>query len=83
MIKKTLIWKDFNGGEHMEDFYFHLYKPDMVDLEVSKSGGLSAMLPKLIASNDMGEVVRDLQETYQDVPRDPVSGRGQVHKAQS
>lgn len=56
MIKKTVMWKDFNGGEHMEDFYFHLYKPDMVDLEVSKSGGLSALLPKLVASNDMGEV---------------------------
>jgi hypothetical protein len=57
MIKKTLMWKDFNGGEHMEDFYFHLYKPDMVDLEVSRTGGLSVMLPKMIASKDMGEVV--------------------------
>lgn len=57
MIKKTLKWKDFNGEEHMEDFYFHLYKPDMVDLEVSKTGGLSVMLPKMIASSDMGEVV--------------------------
>lgn len=57
MIKKTLTWKDFNGESHTEDYYFHLYKPDMIDLEVSREGGLSVLLPKMIASKNMGEVV--------------------------
>jgi hypothetical protein len=57
MIKKTLTYKDFNNEEHTEDFYFHLSKPEMIDLEVSKTGGLSTWLPQMVAAKDMAEIV--------------------------
>lgn len=33
MFKHTVTYKDFNGGEHVEDLYFHLSTPDMLDLQ--------------------------------------------------
>lgn len=57
MIKQTLIYKDYSGEEHTEDYYFHLSKPELVDLEVSREGGLSVWLPQMISSNDLAAVV--------------------------
>jgi hypothetical protein len=57
MIRKTLSYRDFNDEPHTEDFYFHLSKPELIDLEVSQAGGLSTFLPKMIAAQDMGVVV--------------------------
>lgn len=44
MIKRTITYKDFNEEEQTEDFYFHLSRADMVQLEANWQGGLQGAL---------------------------------------
>ena len=41
MIKKTIEYVDYNGENRKEDFYFNLSKAELMELEMSKNGGLS------------------------------------------
>ena len=38
MIKKSITYKDYNGDEHTEDFYFHMTKAEFNELYVSVYG---------------------------------------------
>ena len=49
MLKKTITYEDFNGETVSEDFFFHLSKAELVELEMSHTGGLSASLERIIA----------------------------------
>lgn len=33
MFKHTVTYKDFNNDQHIEDLYFHMSTPDMLDLQ--------------------------------------------------
>lgn len=39
MIKKTVVYTDFNGNERTEDCYFHFSEPELIDMETSTEGG--------------------------------------------
>lgn len=52
MLKKTIKYKDFNGNEVEEDFYFNLNKAELAELELSIRGGLESHLRAIIASED-------------------------------
>ena len=52
MLKKTITYEDFNGETVSEDFFFHLSKAELVELEMSHTGGLSASLERIIAAQD-------------------------------
>ena len=62
MLKKTITYKDFNDEEVSEDFFFHLSKAEIVELEMSEEGGLSEALKKIIASNDGKEIIARFKE---------------------
>ena len=47
MLKKTITYKDYNGTERTEDFYFNLTKAEVMEMEMSTSGGLARTLLKL------------------------------------
>lgn len=49
MIQKTLTYKDFNGTERKEDFYFHLSQPELVDINIHFGGELSDIVAPLVA----------------------------------
>lgn len=53
MIKKTVTYTDYNGVERKEDFYFNLTKAEVMKLQLGTVGGLSAMLRKIIDTNDV------------------------------
>ena len=57
MIKKTLTWKDFNEVTHTEEFYFHLMENEIVELELSKKGGLGSYLQTMVQSDDRSEII--------------------------
>lgn len=48
MLKKTITYEDFDGVTQKEDFYFHISKDEIIDLELSVEGGLSSALPEMI-----------------------------------
>jgi hypothetical protein len=52
VLKKTITYEDFNGETVSEDFFFHLSKAELVELEMSHTGGLSASLERIIAAQD-------------------------------
>ena len=48
MIQKTLTYKDYNGTERKEDFYFHLSQPELIDINMHFGGELSDIVAPLV-----------------------------------
>ena len=63
MLKKTITYVDYDGNERTEDFYFNLSKAELIEIETSNNGGLSKMIEKLVAEQDMRRIV----EIFKDV----------------
>ena len=57
MFKKTITYKDYNGNERTEDFYFNLSKAELMEMEMSMAGGMEAMLQKIIAAQDTSKII--------------------------
>lgn len=57
MIKKTVTYKDFDGNERTEDFYFHLTEQELAEWELSVDGGLSGVLSRIIKSSDNKKLI--------------------------
>ena len=61
MLKKTITYTDFNGEEVSEDFFFHLSKAELVELEMSHKGGLSEALERIIAAEDNKSIIAEFK----------------------
>jgi hypothetical protein len=57
MIKKTIHYTDYNGVERTEDFYFNLTKAELTEMEMGMSGGLAAMIRKVVATQDTPAII--------------------------
>lgn len=62
MIKKTITYEDFNGNERTEDFYFHLTKAEIMEMETGVTGGLSGMIRRIMATQDVPKIVEVFKE---------------------
>lgn len=62
MIKKTIEYVDYNGENRKEDFYFNLSKAEIMELELSKNGGLSEYIQRIVNSNDSASIVTLFKE---------------------
>ncbi|UNI72541.1 MAG: hypothetical protein [Chaetfec virus UA24_144] len=56
MFKKTITYTDYNGLKRTEDFYFNLTKAECMDLELSRSGGLTSLIDKIVAEQDVSKI---------------------------
>jgi hypothetical protein len=57
MLKKTISFEDFNGHQVTEDYYFHLSKAELIEMEVSQKGGLSEMMQRIVTSEDGAQII--------------------------
>ena len=57
MLPREIEYEDFDGNKQKETFYFHLSKPELIELEVGESDGMSTMLERIIKSEDRKEIV--------------------------
>lgn len=57
MLKQTLTYRDFNGTEVEEDFYFNLTESEIVELEVSIPGGIEQGMQRAIRTEDNAAIV--------------------------
>lgn len=57
MIKKTIVYVDFDGVERTEDSYFNLTEAELIKMETSVEGGMSAMLDRMIKSPNPTEII--------------------------
>ena len=62
MLKKTITYTDYNGVERKEDFYFNLTKAEIMEMEMSISGGLTEMINRIVAAQDAPEIVKIFKE---------------------
>ena len=61
MLKKTITYTDYNGFERTEDFWFNLSKAELIEMELSKSGGLSESLKRIVNSKDTPSIIREFK----------------------
>lgn len=57
MLKKTITFTDFNGNERTEDHYFNLSKSECTKLEMGITGGLTGMMERIIAAQDIPSII--------------------------
>lgn len=65
MIIKTMTYKDFNGEERTEDFYFNLTEAELAEMSLSVNGGLDEYIKRIIAAHDTPELVKLFKELIQ------------------
>ena len=58
MLKKTFTYVDYNGVERTEDHYFNLSKAELMEMELSTTGGLAEMINKIVAAQDAPAIVK-------------------------
>lgn len=58
MLKKTITYTDYNGSERTEDFYFNLSKAEIMEMEMSTTGGLAEMIKKIVAAQDAPSIIK-------------------------
>ena len=62
MLKKTITYNDYNNVERTEDFYFNLSKAELMEMEMSISGGLTEMIEKIVATKDAPAIIKIFKE---------------------
>lgn len=66
MIKKTITCEDFDGNTYTEDYWFHLNKTELAELNLGKKDGFYAYAKKLI-KEDTDENREKILEIYRDL----------------
>lgn len=62
MLKKTIVYTDFNGNERKEDFYFNLSKAEIMEMELSISGGLAESINRIVATQDAPAIIKTFKD---------------------
>ena len=62
MLKKTITYEDFNGVERTEDYYFHLTKAEIAEMEMSQNGGYSEVLNRIVAAKDAPSIIKQFKD---------------------
>lgn len=57
MLKKVITYKDFDGTERSEPFYFNLTKSELTEMELSTSGGYARMLQNIVDAQDGARIL--------------------------
>lgn len=58
MLKKNITYTDYNGTERSEDFYFNLTKAELMEMEMSTTGGLAEMINRIVAAQDAPAIIK-------------------------
>lgn len=58
MLKRTITYTDYNGVERKEDFYFNLSKAELMEMEMSTTGGLAEMIQKVVQAQDAPAIIK-------------------------
>lgn len=58
MFKITETYNDYNEVQRTEDFWFHLNKAELMEMELGTAGGLAEAINKLVAAQDMPSIIK-------------------------
>lgn len=62
MLKKTITFHDLDGNEVTQDFWFHLSKAELLEMEISTTGGLKDAMQRLIDKRDGENIIKTYKE---------------------
>lgn len=62
MLKKTMTYTDYNGIERTEDHFFNLSKAEIMEMEMSTTGGLAEMIKRIVAAQDQPAIIKIFKE---------------------
>lgn len=62
MLKKTITYADYNGNERTEDFYFNLTKAEVMEMEMSTTGGLAEKITRIVNAQDTPSIIKIFKE---------------------
>lgn len=57
MLNKKITYTDFNDVERTETFSFNLTKAEIMEMEMSTTGGLSEMINKIVEAQDVPSLI--------------------------
>lgn len=66
MIKETITYKDFNGHERTEDFYFNFTEQELAEMNWSTAGGLDQLYQDIVQAEDGEQVVKVFKKLIMD-----------------
>lgn len=58
MYKKTMTYTDYNGIERKEDFYFNLTKAEIMEMEMTTTGGMAEMIQRIVDAQDAPAIIK-------------------------
>jgi hypothetical protein len=58
MLKKTIVYTDYNGTERNEIHYFNLSKAELMEMEMGTTGGFAEMLNRIIEAKDAPSIMK-------------------------
>lgn len=62
MLTKSITYVDYNGEERTENFYFNLNKAEIMEMEMSTTGGLAEMINRITAEKDAPKIIKIFKE---------------------
>ena len=62
MIKETIVYKDYNGNERTEDFFFHLNESELLKMQMGVKGGYVAYVNSIISAQDQPTLIEIFEE---------------------
>jgi len=66
MIKKTIVYTDFNDQTVTEEHYFNLSRAELIELEISTEGGYGAFLEGVSQSKDNAFIFQQFKKILLD-----------------
>lgn len=62
MLKKKIKYTDYNGVEREDEFFFHLNKAELMEMEMTTNGGLAEMIQNIVKANDTPSIIKIFKE---------------------
>lgn len=64
MLKRAITYESFDGETVTEDFYFHISKAELTELELSKfkQGGMESSIKRMLADRDGRGIMEELKK---------------------
>ena len=62
MINKKITYTDYEGVERTETFWFHLSRPELMELETSIDGGFSKLIRQIVDSKSTRGVIENIKK---------------------
>lgn len=62
MFYKTVTYTDFNGVTRTEDFHFHFNQAELMEMELSREGGFSARVKRIVDANSKPDLIKIMKQ---------------------